>query len=162
MSLGIHFALDTEQEKALLAAKSDRKLMELLEALEENGDERWQCQTDKAWDGIHRCLTDGELLYDNGEYPLNHAVCGGRQLHRGDANTVSYIDVRQTKDVAAALDKIAKPGMRKRYALIDPDDYEFELDDEDFEYLWSNFLDLRRFYEKAAAAGRAVVFTTDC
>jgi Domain of unknown function (DUF1877) len=29
----------------------------------------------------------------------------------------------------------------------------------DFEYTWENFLDVRRFYKKAAEAGRAVIFT---
>ncbi|MBL8864256.1 MAG: YfbM family protein [Gemmataceae bacterium] len=162
MSLGVHFALDKEQEKALLGAKSDRKLMALIEEIEEVWDEANLVETDKAWDGIHRCLTDGELLYDNGEYPLNHAVCGGRQLHRGNDNTVAYVTAKQTRKVAEALAAITKAGMRKRYATIDPDDYEFELCDEDFEYVWSNFLDLRRFYKSAAAAGRAVIFSTDC
>jgi hypothetical protein len=29
----------------------------------------------------------------------------------------------------------------------------------DFDYTWSNFVDLQAFYERAAAAGRAVIFT---
>jgi hypothetical protein len=31
----------------------------------------------------------------------------------------------------------------------------------DFDYTWENFLDGRRFYKKAAEAGRAVIFTVD-
>jgi hypothetical protein len=52
--------------------------------------------------------------------------------------------------------------MRKRYALIDADDYEFEIGEEDFDYTWQRFLDVRRFYRRAANAGRAVLFTVDC
>jgi hypothetical protein len=33
--------------------------------------------------------------------------------------------------------------------------------DEDFAYTWKNFLDVRRFYGKAAKARRAVIFTVD-
>ena len=56
----------------------------------------------------------------------------------------------------------AKP-MRQHYDKIDPEEYdEVEMGDEDFGYTWENLLDLRRFYKKAAKAGRAVIFTVDC
>jgi len=52
--------------------------------------------------------------------------------------------------------------MRKRYDKIDPEEYdEVEMGNEDFDYTWQNFLDLRRFYRKAAEARRAVIFTAD-
>jgi hypothetical protein len=52
--------------------------------------------------------------------------------------------------------------MRKRYDRIDPADYdEVEMGDEDFAYTWENFLDVRKFYRKAAEADRAVIFTVD-
>lgn len=156
---GVHFAVTDEQARALLAAKSDRKLMDLVGEIEKAWDRRFLAQTDKAWDGIHRCLTDGTLLYESGEYPLNHCICGGRQLHRRGSDTVSYVTAEQVRDVAEALRKVTKGWMRKRYELIDPDDYEFDLGDEDFAYVWENLLELRRFYKKAAEAGRAVIFT---
>lgn len=159
---GVHFALTSAQEKALLAAKSDRKVMALVEELEEEWDKPFVVETDKAWDAIHRCLTDGTLLYVSGEYPLNHCICGGRQLYRGRGYTVSYVAAAQVMDVAQALAKITKAWMRQRYDKLDPDDYdEVEMGDEDFTYTWSNFLDLRKFFEEAAEAERAVIFTSD-
>jgi hypothetical protein len=159
---GVHFAITSAQEKAVLAAKSDRKLMELVEEIEEAWEDGFACETDKAWDAIHRCLTDGTLLYVSGEYPLNHCICGGRQLIRGRNYTVSYISARQVKDVAKALPKVTKAWMRKRYDKLDPEEYEeAEIGDEDFDYTWENFLELRRFYKKVAAAKRAVIFTVD-
>ena len=158
---GVHFAVTPTQARELLAAKSDRKLMALIEAIEEAWDKAFLVESDKAWDAIHRCLTDGSLLYVSGEYPLNHCICGGRQLHRGHDYTVSFVSTRQVKDVAAALPKVTKAWMRKRYARIDPKEY-IEMGDEDFGYTWANFLDVRRFYKKAAQAGRAVIFTVDC
>jgi hypothetical protein len=159
---GVHFAVTPTQAKALLAAKSDRKLMGLIEEIEEAWEKPFVVETDKAWDAIHRCLTDGSLLYVSGEYPLNHCICGGRQLIRGRDYTVSFVSAPQVKDVAAALAKITKAWMRKRYDQIDPDDYgEVEMGDEDFSYTWENFLGIRRFYKMAAAAARAVIFTAD-
>jgi Domain of unknown function (DUF1877) len=157
---GVHFAVTGAHDKALLAAKSDRKVMDLVEEIEEAWEEPFVKETDKAWDAIHRCLTDGTLLYVSGEYPLNHCVCGGRQLFRGRDYTVSYVSAPQVKDVAKALAKITKVWMRQRYDKIDPEEYdEGEIGDQDFDYTWENFLDLRRFYKKAAAARRAVIFT---
>ena len=157
---GVHFAVPPAQEELLLAAKSDRKLMELVEEIEEAWEEPFVCETDKAWDAIHRCMTYGSLLYVSGEYPLNHCICGGRQLFRGREYTVSYVSALQVKEVASALAKITRAWMRKRYDQLDPEEYdEVELGDEDFEYTWENFLDVRRFYKKAAEAGRAVIFT---
>lgn len=105
---GVHFAVPPAQETRLLAAKSDRKVMGLVEEIEEAWEKPFVCETDKAWDAIHRCLTDVSLLYDSGEYPLNHCICGGRQLIRGQEYTVSYVSAPQVKDVASALAKITK------------------------------------------------------
>src|SRR3954452_20189288 len=142
---GVHFAVTAAQEKRLLAAKFDRKLMELIEEVEEAWEEPFVVESDKAWDAIHRCLTDGSLLYVSGEYPLNHCVCGGRQLHRGPDYTVAFVSARQVKDVAAALGKVTRAWLRRRYDRIDPDEYdEADLGDEDFGYTWENFLAVRR------------------
>ncbi len=136
--------------------------MKLLEEIEEDWEEPFVVETDKAWDAIHRCLTDGSLLYVSGEYPLNHCICGGRQLFRGPDYTASFVSAPQVKEVAAALTKITKAWMRKHYDQIDPEQYdEVEMGDDDFGYTWENFLDVRRFYQKAAEAGRAVIFTVD-
>jgi hypothetical protein len=63
--LGVHFAITSEQERSLLAAddEGDRDAVaELLEEIEEFwDDDALKVDTDKAWDAIHRCLTDGTL-----------------------------------------------------------------------------------------------------
>ncbi len=157
---GVHFAVTPDQEKQLLAAKSDRKLMELVGEIEDTWERPFVCETDKAWNAIHRCLTDGTLLCVSGEYPLNHCICGGRQLIRGRNYTVSYVAPARVKDVASALAKLAKAWMRRRYDQLDPEEYdEVEIGDEDFDYTWESVLDLRRFYKMAAEADRAVIFT---
>src|SRR5215831_3961541 len=112
---GVHFAVTPTQEKRLLAAKSDRKLMGLVEEIEESWEEPFVVETDKAWDAIHRCLTNGTLLYVSGEYPLNHCICGGRQLFRGRDYTVSFVSASQVKDIANALPNVSKAWMRQHY-----------------------------------------------
>jgi hypothetical protein len=38
----------------------------LIEEIEETWEEPFVVESDKAWDAIHRCLTDGSLLYAGG------------------------------------------------------------------------------------------------
>jgi hypothetical protein len=160
---GVHFAVTPAQARALLAAKSDRKLLALIDELEEAWEVPFVVESDKAWNAIHRCLTDGSLLYVSGAYPLNLCICGGRQLYRGRAYTASFVSASEVKDVAEALRKVTKQWLRRRYFLLDPEEYnEVKLGEADFNCIWENFLDVRRFYRKAAQVGRAVLFTVDC
>ncbi len=157
--LGVHFAITSEQEAALLAADDDGdELGEILEELEETwSDATLQADTDKAWDAIHRCLTDGTLDPDGGEYPLSHAVLGGRHLH--DEYYVVYVTAAQARDVAEALQPVDQAWLRRRFDAIDDPDYGGARDEADFDYTWAAFVDVREFYQRAAAAQRAVIFT---
>jgi Domain of unknown function (DUF1877) len=159
---GVHFAITVEQMDDLLKAADDEELMAQIERIEEAWDRQFLVESDKAWDAIHRCLTDGSLLYESGEYPLNHVICGGRHLDAGDDYTISLVNPEQVKDVARALEPLTEDWLRQRYfALLKPDDYEFDIDEDDFQYTWSNFEDVRSLFRKAALADRAVVFTAD-
>lgn len=60
--LGVHFAINGEIADKLSRAKSDEELVEIVqEKIEEKWDESHLYETDKAWDAIHRCLSDGSL-----------------------------------------------------------------------------------------------------
>jgi hypothetical protein len=60
---GVFFALTSAQKEHLLALDSDGKRLEYIqEGIEVPWDETHLMQTDKAWDAIHRCLTDGTLV----------------------------------------------------------------------------------------------------
>ncbi len=83
--LGVHFALSDDDVAALLSKSSDRERLTLVQ---EDIEDRYFkeprtyiAQSDKAWDAMHRTLSDGLLSYDGGEYPLNHAVLGGQPLY---------------------------------------------------------------------------------
>jgi hypothetical protein len=159
---GVHFAITLDQLASVLAASNDGDLMKVIERIEVPWDKEYLAESDKAWDAIHRCLTDGSLLYESGEHPLNHVICGGRQLHHGEDYTVSLVTPEQVKDVSTAIDPLAEHWMRERYfSLLKPESHYGEVGEEDFEYTWTWFENIRDLYRKAAAGGRAVIFTVD-
>ena len=159
MSLGVHFAIDAHTAARLLAAPDDAAVAALIEEIEEEMTGVEHCDTDKAWDAIHRSLTDGYLGYGNGVYPLNAAILGGRQLHEGDDYIVAMLVPEQVRDVAAAASGIDLEAFKAGYDRIDVADYGPEFGDEDFAYTWSNFSDLVAFLRRASAAEAHVIFT---
>ena len=59
---GVYFALTQDEEQRLLQCGDDDSVLSLIQ---EDIEARWDAdhllELDKAWDAIHRCLTDGEL-----------------------------------------------------------------------------------------------------
>ncbi|MCA8912298.1 MAG: YfbM family protein [Planctomycetes bacterium] len=163
--LGVHFAITEEQAHALIAATDDEAVMAIIEDIEE---ETWEeakeagllAETDKAWDAIHRCLTNGRMTWDGGEEPLKWAILGGRRMYDGDEYIVTLIDPQQVQAVAEALKDIDEAELRSRYDYM-ADDYWVEKNDEDFEYTWHWFQNAKQFFQTAAKAGRYVVFTAE-
>jgi len=160
--LGVHFAPTADQERRLVAAADDNAaVLAVIDEIEEQWDEAWLAQSDKAWDAMHRSLSNGTRFYDEGEYPLNRTVLGGRHLYDADDYIVAYVEPKEVKDVAAALAPLSAEAFRARYDAIDVDDYDGEHGEADFKYTWDNFLAVRELFKKAAEAGRCVVFTVD-
>ncbi|MEW2386518.1 DUF1877 family protein [Micromonospora sp. NPDC047707] len=84
-------------------------------------------------------------------------MLGGRHLH--DDYYVVYVSAAEVRDVAEALRTVDRTWLRRRFDAIDDRDYDGAQDDEDFEYTWDNLVDVQAFYDRAAAAERAVIFT---
>lgn len=158
---GVLFAIDDVTAAALLAAESDEDVMEIVERIEEAWDEAFLAETDKAWDAIHRALSDGSLDPSAGEFPLNRAILGGRHLCSEEDYIVSFIPKHEVPDIARALAAIDDDAMRARYDTIVPRDYAPEYGDDDRDYTVENFRDVADLYDRAAKAGRAVIFTVD-
>jgi hypothetical protein len=157
---GVHFALTPEQTERLTSVSNadDEFLMAFVDEIEKEWDEEWLQETDKAWDAIHRCLTGGELEY--GDTPLHKCILGSRNLHKGDDYIINFLSPGEVKEVAAAIRDIDRNELRRRYDAISVGGYE-RVTDDDFEYTWSSFPHLRDFFQKAAAANRAMLFTVD-
>ncbi len=163
--LGVHFAL-SEQEIATLRAieDEDERLGYFQETMEEDFFDNHPdqiVQSDKAWDAIHRVLADGELTWDGGDYPLNHVVLAGELLYTEDDYIMTLKSPAQVWDIAAALPTVTEANFRKRYFELDEDEYGFELTDDDLEYTWGHFQEVREFSIRAAKAGKYVLFTAD-
>jgi hypothetical protein len=159
---GVFFALTMSQDAALVATKDDAEVSAFVEEIEEAWDEDWLCEVDKAWDAMHRCLADGTLaLSRHGGGPLELVVLGGGHHYEGGEYVVAHVRAEDVVAVAEALGSVDEQWLRQRYDAIDPDDYQGVLGDEDFDYTWQYLQDTREFYKRAAAAGRAVIFTVD-
>ena len=158
---GVLFALTPEDEQKVLSCISDEELLSLVQDdIEQRWEEEHLVETDKAWDAMHRCLTDGQLsFYD--PTPLALCILGGKPLYQ-DTQTyvVSHKTVRQAQEASDAAAKVTKGWLRERYFKL-TSDYGFPLTEEDFEYTWEYFEGVRDFYLKAARDGRAVIFTVD-
>jgi len=163
--LGVHFALSEEEVGQLRSFSSEQERLEhLQESIEEAYLEEFReftAESDKAWDALHRALADGELTWEGGTYPLNHAVLGGELLYTQDDYIMSLKDPAQVRDIAGALEAMDRDELRRRYFAIDADGYDSELSEEDFEYTWESFEDVRDLYARAAKEGRYVLFTAD-
>ncbi len=159
---GVHFAITDEDLAALRLAGSDEAVMEIIEAIEE----RWEkadgfvCETDKAWDAIHRCLTDGKLEFANGADPLRLCILGGEQLFEGDDYIVALVDHARLRSLADALASITPDFLAGRYSQL-TSDYSQPKSQEDCQYTWGWFSDLPAFFDRAEKAGRHVIFTVD-
>ena len=160
---GVHFAITDEDLRDLRHTGSDDALIKVLH---EEIEERWEkdqgfvCETDKAWDAIHRCLTDGRFEFTNGIEPLRLCILGGEQLHSGDDYIVALVTHDKLRALADELAKITPDFIGDRYSAL-PSDYDMEKSQEDCQYTWDWFSELPAFFERAEKAGRHVIFTVD-
>ncbi|MYS87546.1 DUF1877 family protein [Embleya scabrispora] len=158
---GVLFAVEEGDGARLLGAVDDTGVMAVVEEVEERWERGWLVELDKAWDALHRCLTDGTLTYDGGEYPLSHAILGGYLLHEGDEYVVSYATPDEVRAVAAALARLDAEWVRGRFEVLEFVEYDGTAGEDDIAYTQAFLPDLRDFYRCAADAGRAVIFTVD-
>jgi hypothetical protein len=159
--LGVLFALTADDSAALLVLVGDDDAVvgHVSEDIEERltGDDH--AALDKSWDAIHRCLTDGELTYENGTFPLNRCILGGRMLLSDDAEEIAvFTHANDVPTVSAALDGLTEEWFRKAYGSLDPEDY-LEQGPEDYTYTWDGFESARRLWRHAATTGRSVLFS---
>lgn len=176
---GVLFALTPNEEVGLLKATGPKRgfiasllgprekpnadaavLGFLTEYIEQRWDEDWLCEIDKAWDAIHRCLSDG-TLDPRPDQPLDGAILGGQSLYSGEDYIICYKPALDVKRIAEAVALISDDQMGERYDALDEDEYGFPKSDEDRRYTVQWFSGVREFYQKAATAGRPVVFSVD-
>ena len=163
--LGVHFSLSQEEVEQIRAIEDEAARVEYLhEVIEEEYFSKHpdrKAESDKAWDAMHRTLSDGELTWDGGEYPLNHVVLGGELLYTESDFIMVLKSPTQVRDVAAVLPSVTEEEFRRRYFLIESESYGASLSEEDFAYTWEWFQNVRDFWMNAANESRYVLFTAD-
>jgi hypothetical protein len=162
---GIFYAITPVEAKHLLhLVGDDDDLIEAVHGLysEARDIAGFQCEVDKAWDAMHRCLGDGTLDFI-GEGWTSESLCvlGGRNLYEGPSYIVCYVAAAKVPEVDQAIARCAKKWFRERYFEVVHQEFDAAWHEQDFEYNWSYFDETRKFYRRATEGGRGVIFMTD-
>jgi hypothetical protein len=155
-------ALGREHAKTLFGIKDDASLRKFLDELKVRPDMKKSgrvLETGVLWDPIHRCLTEGELDPAGGDFPLNHAVLGGKQLHKGTEHAAVLVRPDMVRFVSDALAEITEESLRPKYFGLPKEACATAQDEKHFMELWLMVKDLQVFFEAAADNLEAVVFT---
>ncbi|ANY69587.1 hypothetical protein BBD42_26200 [Paenibacillus sp. BIHB 4019] len=117
---------------------------------------------DKAWQAIHYVLCE-EI--DNGSPPIGYVVpmLDDQALDFSEFGAF-YLNHKQVTEASIAISAISEAGFRERYSLAalvenaiypvgsDEDEQEF------FDYIYANFVEIGLFYSKAATEGKGIIF----
>ena len=159
---GFHIALAREHAKTLFGLKEDAAIRQFLDELKARPDMKKSgriLEVGKLWDPIHRCLTEGELDPAAGDFPLNTAVLGGKQLLKGSDYTAVLIRPDMTRFIADGLGELEEDDMRKKFLALKGGTYAGPIDEKHFMEMWLRVQDLKVFFDAAAENMEAVVFT---
>lgn len=158
---GFHIALAREHAKTLFGLKEDAAIHKFLDELKARPDMKKSgrlLDLGTLWDPIHRCLTEGELDPTAGDFPLNTAVLGGKQLLQGKDHTALLIRPDMTGFIADALGELDEEDTRKKFFALKGGTYQEPIDEKHFMELWLRLQDLKIFFAAAAENKEAVVF----
>src|SRR5579872_1090842 len=162
---GIFYAVTPEEAESILAlVGNDSALADAVHNLytPERQRAHFLAGIDKSWDAMHRCLTDGTLRdIGKGTTPLSWCVLGTKNLHAGKEYIICYLTPEQVGEVEDAIDEMDVPAFVARYRKLQSAGYGGQYGDEDFQYTWDYFTNVRNLYEKAADANRAMIFIVD-
>ena len=161
---GVFFALSPSQRDHLLSLQTDREILDYIQVdIEAAWDKPHLYETDKAWDAIHRCLTDGSLTMVPSANPMGKLILGGRQLY-SDTQTyiVNLIEANELPEISEALNGVTKEWMKARYDQLRETNYPQEfISEQDWEYTWDWFSGIPDFIVRAVQENRSVIFTVD-
>ena len=159
---GFHIALAREHAKTLFSLKDDPSVHKFLDELKLRPDIKKSgrlLDMGTLWDPIHRCLTEGELDPAAGDFPLNTAVLGGKQLLKGADYTAVLVRPDMTRFIADALAELEEDDIRKKFFALKGGSYTQPIDEKRFMEMWLRLQDLKVFFEAAAENMESVVFT---
>ena len=111
---------------ALRKADPDKARFEVVqEEIDEGwGKDAWVlCEPHRAWDAIHRYLTDDHLGFRSGSFPLHLSILNEKQIFSGDDYIVSLVTSEKRRDLAEVLQQVSAKFIGSRYSEL-PSDYQ--------------------------------------
>ena len=159
--LGGFRAITKEELDKLRSVPRADRVPDYLDEMEQED----SCDLDKAWDAIHRALTNGKLEFGGKNPPGCWVILGGEALRGDREGEEDYIvtckNPHQAKRIYQFLQELTEEAFCKLYFAIDPEEYGFELSEEDFEYTWYYLSDSIPFWKNAAEKQLWVLFDVD-
>lgn len=158
---GFHLALPRDAAKQLFGCKTDEALREFVETYvrcDSHRSDGLVLETGSVWQDIHRLFSDGTLNPAAGEFPLNHCILGGRQLHQGEQFVVALVRPDMTAHVAEAIEQLDREKLHQRYLGVNAAAPDSTVATEDFIETWQALVHIGRFFAAAAQQRHAVVF----
>jgi hypothetical protein len=153
---GFLLALNDGEVEALASCETAEARERWIAAWLEGCDAARLAEVDRAWLSIHRCLADGG---DAASEELVRAVPGGPALATPGIASYTIVPRAVVPAVARALGGLDEDAFRARFFRTLPPVAQDDSDELDFLYTWQWFLRVRAHYARAAADGRAVLFT---
>lgn len=166
---GWYTALLPDEQTAVTTAPDLDELLQKLNEIYPTADVDGRIQSvDKSWDAMHRVLCGGWLDTTHGDKVLRACVLGGRQLSSRNDWVISFVEAPLVAQIAEATADLNEPYFREQYFALHRDPpglrvrrYEIELTQEDYEYTWAYFTEVRDFYRRAAKRGISTIFAVD-
>jgi hypothetical protein len=156
---GYHFAIAREQAGTLLECADEMAVLDFTNELVDHFLRGGAgCGGYKEWPVLHQCLSDGTFDPNRGTPPLNRPFLGGYLLMT-EGSVVNLVPPEQVRETAAAVACLDEPWLRKRLLEVFPEEGDAGL--QDMGWYCGLLQELKEFYRKAAAEGRAVLFYTD-
>ncbi len=88
-------------------------------------------------------------------------MLGGKKLVADESTYfMRLIEPAEVVDVSRALDRLDRSWMRQKYFHHCEGCWP-EFGEQDFDYTWEWFVELRAFFRQMAGNGRTIIFTTD-
>ncbi|MEO8496676.1 MAG: DUF1877 family protein [Planctomycetota bacterium] len=159
---GSYIVLTREDAKELFSQPDDASVRAVAERLRKSpkhikADLVLNCGA--LWDPIHRSLTDGTLGRDAGDFPVDHAVLGGKRLYQGTEFEAILIRPDIVPHVAAGLHDLKRAEFTERYMALDPNLYGKQPTETEGDEVWAMLKLIRQLFEDAGNEHAAVLFT---
>ena len=159
--LGMLYAITDEVLAQLEAQDIDQMYDYMLEEIEEElFDTPEAFELDKAWEGIHYCLCEGDWYKEEGTAP--DVIFGGELLLDEDDNVIFLKTPEKIKEIVNYIqENPIEETLKNNFDKIPEEEYTLPKDEDNLNYLlgWSE--GLLEFYKNALEKQLNVIFTVD-